>query len=209
MLYALPLALGLIGQTARDRPPAPLDVVAALETAVADAVAKAEPSVVAIARTKAEKGTGTTAIRGRNPEPLPATDEGNNLGLRFGGEPEEIVFDYGSGVVIGDEGQILTAYHVVPRAEADRRQGRRPEEIPGRDHRRRPAERPRGDRPARGARRPPAGSDADRAGRRRKAPQGILPARARQSLQRCPRGRPRLGWPGHPGQSPAAARPEQ
>jgi serine protease Do len=114
MLYALPIALSLIGQTARDTPPRPLDVVAALETAVADAVARAEPSVVAIARTKAEKGAGTTAVKGRNPEPPPASDEANNnAGLRFGEEPEEVVFDYGSGVVIGDEGQILTAYHVV------------------------------------------------------------------------------------------------
>jgi serine protease Do len=113
MLYALSLALGLIGQTSRDAPNSPVDVVAALETAVADAIAKAEPSVVAIARTKADRGTGTTAIKGRNPEPPPALDEENNAGFRIGEDPEEIVFDYGAGVVIGDEGQILTAFNVV------------------------------------------------------------------------------------------------
>jgi S1-C subfamily serine protease len=114
MLYVLPLALGLIGQPGRDNPPAPIDVVAALESAVADAVAKAEPCVVAIARTKAERGAGTTAVKGRNPEPPPAPEEvGNVPRLGFGDEPEEVVFDYGSGVVIGDEGQILTAFHVV------------------------------------------------------------------------------------------------
>ena len=113
MFYALPIALALVAQTARDGPTSPADLVAALETVVADAVAKAEPSVVAIARTKADKGSGTTAVRGRNPEQLPVADEGNNVGLRLLDEPEEIAFDYGSGVVIGDGGQILTAFHVV------------------------------------------------------------------------------------------------
>lgn len=113
MLYALPLALGLVAQTARDGPTSPADLVAAMETVVADAVARAEPSVVAIARTKSDKGAGTTAIKGRNPEPLPVPDEGNNPVNRGFDEPEEIAFDYGSGVVIGDEGQILTAFHVV------------------------------------------------------------------------------------------------
>lgn len=113
MFYALPIALGLIGQTARDGPASPADLVMALETVVADAVSRAEPSVVAIARVKADKGAGTTAIKGRNPEPLPAPEEGNIAGLRLLDEPEQIAFDYGSGVVIGDGGQILTAYHVV------------------------------------------------------------------------------------------------
>ncbi len=113
MLHALPLVLALVAQTARDGPTSPADLVAALETVVADSVAKAEVSVVAIARTKADKGAATTAIKGRNPESLPGPEEPNNPALRPFGEPEEIVFDYGSGVVIGDEGQILTAFHVV------------------------------------------------------------------------------------------------
>ena len=113
MFYALPLALGLVAQAARDGPSSPIDLVTALESVVADAVARAEPSVVAIARTKADRGAGTTAVKGRNPEALPDPEERNNLGIRPGDEPEEIAFDYGSGVVIGDEGQILTAFHVV------------------------------------------------------------------------------------------------
>ena len=67
--------------------------------------------LVAIAREKSENGEETTAIRGRGaarnqPEP--------GLGMRdniFG--EDWISFDYGSGVVIGDRGEMLTAYHVV------------------------------------------------------------------------------------------------
>ena len=42
-----------------------IDVVAALETAIADAIAKAEPSVVAIHRVKGENTQATQAVRGR------------------------------------------------------------------------------------------------------------------------------------------------
>ena len=96
----------------------PTDVVTALETAISDAIAKAEPSVVAIHRVKGEHSQETQAVRGRR-HPL-------NLGVperRFpfeGGrrtrlaEPSNLIsFDFGSGVVIGDRGQILTMYHVV------------------------------------------------------------------------------------------------
>ncbi len=93
-------------------PASALDLVTALETTLADAIAKAEPSVVAIARDKTNDGEETSAVRGRaqargafdpriavgNPDPL-------------GGDP--ISFDYGSGVVIGEQGEILTAFHVV------------------------------------------------------------------------------------------------
>jgi S1-C subfamily serine protease len=89
-------------------PPAPspptapaMDLVTAMETVLADAIARAAPSVVAIAREKSEHEE-TTAIRGRNPEP-PADPT----------DTERVSFDYGSGVVIGDGGEILTAYHVV------------------------------------------------------------------------------------------------
>ena len=86
-------------------PPVPPPSVVALETALADAIARAEPAVVAIAREKAE-GDRTTAIRGKNPEPhlLPS-------------DAERVSFDYGSGVVIGPSGEILTAYHVVKGAK--------------------------------------------------------------------------------------------
>jgi S1-C subfamily serine protease len=93
-------------------PAAPAEVVSALETALGDAIAKAEPSVVAIARNKNEDGDETTAVRGRNPSP-PSSDPrvvAKQPGPLGG---EVVAFDYGSGVVIGDAGEILTAFHVV------------------------------------------------------------------------------------------------
>jgi serine protease Do len=97
----------------------PADVVSALEDAVAQAIARAEPSVVSIARERTEDGDTTLAIRGvRRPSQPPSMLREHD---RFGdplplGEviPDEAFsFDYGSGVVIGESGQILTAYHVV------------------------------------------------------------------------------------------------
>jgi S1-C subfamily serine protease len=120
----LPLALALLslGWTdppaagpppATALPAAPADLIAALETAIADAVARAEPSVVAINRIKGENPQETLAVRGR-PRPQPADSRGPRP--RFFRDPDTvdaISFDFGSGVVIGDQGQILTAYHVV------------------------------------------------------------------------------------------------
>ncbi len=95
----------------------PSDVVAALETAIADAIAKAEPSVVAIHRSKGENAQSTQAVRGRK-RPLSLHEPSRRLGFdpRFPRPIErtnQISFDFGSGVVIGPAGQILTAYHVV------------------------------------------------------------------------------------------------
>jgi S1-C subfamily serine protease len=93
---------------------APLDIVAALETVVSDAIAKAEPSVVAIHRRKGENPQETLAVRGR-PRPNVGFDP-TRPRARFTRENElddTISFDFGSGVVVGDQGQILTAYHVV------------------------------------------------------------------------------------------------
>jgi len=111
MLCALPIALVLMAQSKPD--PTPLDLVSALETVIADAVAKAEPSVVAIAREKGSKGEETTAVRGRNPLPPPAFEGGIGLGGLDASQIDYMSMDYGSGVVIGDSGQILTGYHVV------------------------------------------------------------------------------------------------
>lgn len=114
MFHALPIVLALVAQAGPDRPGAhPADLVSALETVIADAVARAEPSVVAIARDKEGRGEETLAIKGRNPAPLPVAAAGGVFG---GVDPlgdDQVSFDYGSGVVVGDEGQILTAYHVV------------------------------------------------------------------------------------------------
>ena len=48
------------------QPAAPIDIVAALETVVADAIARAEPSVVAIHRVKGENPQETLAVRGKS-----------------------------------------------------------------------------------------------------------------------------------------------
>ncbi len=100
-------------QAAQGQPPAPIDVVSALETVVGDAIAKAEPSVVAIHRTKGENPQETLAVRGK---PRPQLFDPRSARSRFARDGEltdQISFDFGSGVVVGQEGQILTAYHVV------------------------------------------------------------------------------------------------
>src|SRR5947208_11436116 len=58
-------------QSPASRPPgpAPADVVASIETVMADAIATAEPSVVAIHRLKGENTQETLAVRGRKSAP--------------------------------------------------------------------------------------------------------------------------------------------
>jgi serine protease Do len=113
----------------------PADVVTAIETVISDAIAKAEPSVVAIHRVKGENSQETQAVRGRKTagnlleRPQRFGLDGGRL-VRFPEQtdPNLISFDFGSGVVIGDKGQILTMYHVVKGARelfvraADRQQ---------------------------------------------------------------------------------------
>jgi serine protease Do len=95
----------------------PADLVAAIETAISDAIAKAEASVVAIHRTKGENSQETQAVRGRK-RLTNLHEQQRRFGIdgRFARafEPSNLIsFDFGSGVVIGDRGQILTMYHVV------------------------------------------------------------------------------------------------
>ncbi len=112
----------------------PQDVVAALETAVANAIEKAQPSIVAVTRIPSENGQ-TLAIRGRNPVQLP---EGNGVFVQPNGvvvpevgrpgfpQPDErrapeyyaLPGDFGSGVVVGERGEILTTYHLLSGAGA-------------------------------------------------------------------------------------------
>ncbi len=101
----------------QQQPPSPIDVVSALETALSDAIARAEPSVVAIAREKDGKSELTTAIRGKMapltmPQELPP---GFLVFPNFDEQesPDPVASDFGSGVVIGDKGEILTTFHVV------------------------------------------------------------------------------------------------
>jgi S1-C subfamily serine protease len=109
---AAPLALVLL--LAADSPNQPGDVISALETAVADAIAKAEPSVVAITRVKGPNVDETTAVRGKNPDPgFPNTRFPNEFAEFNAPDFLPLPGDYGSGVVIGNDGAILTAYHVI------------------------------------------------------------------------------------------------
>jgi serine protease Do len=120
-MTALPLAVVLVtlGGLASDPPNglrqlAPDEIVAALESVVSDAIARAEPSVVAIHRIKGESTQETQAVRGK-PRARPGLEPlGPNSRLpRISESMESISFDFGSGVVVGEEGQILTAFHVV------------------------------------------------------------------------------------------------
>src|SRR3954451_18767556 len=97
------LALLALGDPQAQSPMTPLDIVSALETTLADAIARAEPSVVAIARDKDGKTEDTTAVRGRNPLPQMTPDAAVPFGGFRGFEDLEgrdyISTDYGSGVV--------------------------------------------------------------------------------------------------------------
>src|SRR4051812_34422494 len=117
MLHLAPMVLVVLALADPPAPPSPTDVVAALETALIDAIARAEPSVVAIAREKDGKTEETTAVRGKLPAPAvmhePPIGLGGLRGLEELETPDYISSDYGSGVVIGDKGEILTTFHVV------------------------------------------------------------------------------------------------
>ena len=108
LALALPLALP------PGEPAAQPDVLSALETAVVDAIARAEPSIVAISREKAGGGEepATTAVRGLAPVAAPPPPL-NNPFAEAEEEDDVISTDYRSGVVIGPQGAILTAFHVV------------------------------------------------------------------------------------------------
>ncbi|MDR3632458.1 MAG: PDZ domain-containing protein [Isosphaeraceae bacterium] len=93
-------------------PASPPAAVLALESALTEAIERAEPSVVAIAREKSDGGK-TTAVRGRNPEPSTNDPRAIPAGKPGGAGADWVSFDYGSGVVIGKKGEILTAFHVV------------------------------------------------------------------------------------------------
>ncbi len=107
------LALSAQAPGDSDKPePQAAAIVAAIEKVIADAIASAEPSVVAIHRSKNENGPETLAIRGRKR----ARNVPMFLTRRASPIPDlsnMLSFDYGSGVVIGDQGEILTLYHVV------------------------------------------------------------------------------------------------
>ena len=80
MTSLVALTVVLLGQGQAPKPPdrpdaAPsgIAVVAAIESALADAIARAEPSLVAIHRTKGPNPRETRAVRGREPAPGPTS----------------------------------------------------------------------------------------------------------------------------------------
>ncbi len=110
----LPLLLALVASTASpDDPSSPLDLVRALEVAVADAIDRAKPSVVAINRIKSDDGrTLAVAHPGATLQPgqpaLPnAFSPIDPLSANY------VAYDYASGVVVGDGTRILTTHHAV------------------------------------------------------------------------------------------------
>ncbi len=116
MPHLAPVVLALLALADPPTSPSPVDLVSAFETVLADAIARAEPSVVAIARDKDGKGEETTAVRGRKPPLVVAPDPPAGFdfrGLERADLPDYFASDYGSGVVIGDKGEILTTFGVV------------------------------------------------------------------------------------------------
>ena len=119
----LPMALTLLAWADPPQGPAaapPLSVVEAVEAALADAIAAAEPSVVAVAREKSDNDE-TLAVRGRAAPRPPVIDRRFGVVAQPNADPfagDNPSFDYGSGVVVGGHNEILTAYHVVKGAKA-------------------------------------------------------------------------------------------
>ena len=90
-------------------PPTASEIVSALESVTIDAIAKAQPSVVAIARVRGDEPDKTTAIRGIAPASVLTGLDGRPK-RPFNYAPPG---DFSSGVVIGADGEILTTYHTL------------------------------------------------------------------------------------------------
>src|SRR5262245_21234480 len=94
--------------TAQEPAPSGLEAAAALEKAVVDAIAKAEKSVVAIARVRKD-GSDPAVPRDvdqpRLPPPVPEVSDPT--------DPDFVPSEFGTGVVIDAKGLIVTNYHVL------------------------------------------------------------------------------------------------
>jgi S1-C subfamily serine protease len=123
MPYPALLALALLAQADPTEPRArpaitPEEIVSALESSVADAIARAEGSVVAITREKNDNAEETTAVRGKLPPPEPpGVFHQNAFGELSAPDYVAMPGDYGSGVVVGERGEIVTAYHLLKGAK--------------------------------------------------------------------------------------------
>ncbi|MGP0067990.1 MAG: trypsin-like peptidase domain-containing protein [Isosphaeraceae bacterium] len=118
VMCCLACTLDGLQQPPTSAPPAVAEAVTALENALSEAIARAERSVVAIHRDKGENPQVTQAVRGRKPTPHVQEPSQFDIRIRRPVDPGDFIsFDYGSGVVVGEKGQILTAFHVVRGAE--------------------------------------------------------------------------------------------
>jgi len=88
----------------------PAEIARAVEDAVAEAIAQAERSVVAIARVRNERVPATFGAELR-PDPFGRSAVAQ-LPARPG-DPDFVPSHYGTGVVVDRRGLILTAYHVL------------------------------------------------------------------------------------------------
>jgi len=95
---------------ARAQEPSGLAVAAALEGALVDAIARSEPSVVAIARVRRPTEDETFKLEFR-PDPFGRQPLGPVAPSPT--DPDFIPNQYGTGVVIDRRGLILTAYHLL------------------------------------------------------------------------------------------------
>jgi serine protease Do len=97
--------------------PSGLAAVAAIEDAFVKAIEQAEPSVVAIRRERARGNLAQVRPRGFDrfqpvEIPVPVADEPDNLGA-----------DWGAGIVVGQDGLIVTNLHVVAGGPVEGRAG--------------------------------------------------------------------------------------
>jgi serine protease Do len=107
-LAALPLVLLAIATTPAQEPPTGLEAAAALEKAVVEAIAKAEKSVVAIARVRKEVSAPGRAPGDEEPRLAPRVPD-----ISDPTDPDFVPSEFGTGVVIDAKGLIVTNYHVL------------------------------------------------------------------------------------------------
>ena len=109
-LVLLGLAAGLARGQETPQEPSALEVAGAMEQVVVDAIARAERSVVAIARVRR-----TPAGEALNLEFRPDPFGGRTIPFAAPRptDPDFIPNEYGTGVVVDRRGLILTAYHVL------------------------------------------------------------------------------------------------
>jgi serine protease Do len=106
------LAVGLVAAAvpAHAQDPSGLEVVAAMQEVVVDAIARAERSVVAIARVERPQAGEGLALEFR---PDPFGGRTGPLARPGPTDPDFIPNEFATGVIVDRQGLILTAYHVL------------------------------------------------------------------------------------------------